>query len=938
MLIRCLKKMYKNKSIYLALTLGLILSIITIVVLPMFARASQDKLIRQTLYQYGNEKNIYPLSIAYNYKNSEEGFKVTDEFINKTDELSKTSTEKIKLPIMDNRKMLKTSEFLFWETNANALKDANLIIKYQLISVKDIDKHITILKGNLPQKQAKDDGVQEVVIHKNAFNNSSLELDKVYTTTLDSVAYNVVEQLKNNDCKTIKFKIVGIYDLKESSFWTKGIVEVKNEFLLTSMDIHRDMLKIMPSNYEYINEYYLDYSQLKYAQLKGKFGDNILKVFEETNNYIKKNGGSVSWALNDILETIETKMKSTTNMMGIILIPLVFMLILYTLMISKIIATNDSNEISLLKSRGAKLYQIFIPYIVKGIIMGAIGIIISPIIAKFIVKFMGRTTEFLTFGGESDLIPYITSWDYLLSMVVIIIFIAAMLVPVYITSKKTIVELKRDKFRLATTPLWKKYGIDIVILGISLYCFYNFIGRYYSSREVSMEKDPLVYLIITGLCLGLTLIFLRVYPVIIKFTFKIAKNLWKPETYYILLYSVRNSAKKECIMVFLIFTLSIGIFNMNSARKINREGEHNIEYANGADIVVKELFDQNETTFDKNYKKYKDIYGIEETAKVLHKDEIMLSYDNKTVKGKFTAIDPYEFGNTAWMREDLFSQPWNKYLNALALEPSAILISNSMVKYGFKVGDVLEIRVPYGPRFSEDSSVPEYSIECRIVGTFNYWPGWNPQEKSQEDLVVGNFNNTIQNTRNTKYDVWLRTKTGVKSEEIREELIKNKIMPELFEAVDKKIYNFHKNMFIQTINATYTFAFIMTMIVAFTGFVVYWALSIKERELQFGIIRALGLSKKKVYKIILIEQIIFTIGALVIGTIIGSKIFELIAPITNESNLQGSIALPILMQYLPSDYIKIFSIVSIMIIVVLIILITYISKLKINQAVKLGED
>lgn len=938
MLIRCLKKMYKNKFIYLALTLGLILSIITIIVLPMFARASQDKLIRQALDQHGKEKSVYPLSIAYNYKNSQEGGNATDEFINKADELSKTNTEKFKLPIIANRAMLKTTEVLFWDTNADVLKDVNLINKFQLISIKDIDKHITILKGKLPQKSEEANGVQEVIIHKNAFNKNPLELDKVYITTLDKDAYDVLDSLNKKEYKTIKFKIVGIYELKESAFWTKGIVEVKDDFLLTSMDIHREMLKIMPNNYEYINEYYLDYSQLKYSQLKGKFGDNILKEFEETYNYVRKNDGSVSWFLNDIAKTVESKMKSTVNMMGIILFPLVFMLILYTLMISKIIATNDSNEISLLKSRGAKLYQIFIPYIVKGIIMGTIGTIISPIIAKFIVKFMGRTTEFLTFDSKSDLIPYITPWDYLLSMVVIIIFIVAMLIPVYITSKKTIVELKRDRFRLAPTPLWKKYGIDIVVLGLSLYCFYNFVGRYYSSREVSMEKDPLVYLIITGICLGLTLVFLRIYPVVIKFIFKIAKNLWKPETYYTLLYSVRNSAKKECIMVFLIFTLSIGIFNMNSARKINREGEHNIEYANGANIVVKELFDENETAFDKNYKKYKDIDGIEETAKVLYKDEVMLTYDNKSKKGRFTAINPYEFGNTAWMREDLFSQPWNKYLNALTIEPSAILISSSMVKEGFKVGDVLEMRVPYGPKFVEDPSVPEYSLQCRIVGTFNYWPGWNPQEKGHERLVVGDFNNTIENSRSIKYDVWLRTKTGVKSEEIREELIKNKIMPELFEAVDNKIYSFHKNMFVQTINATYTFAFIMTMIVAFTGFVVYWSLSIKERELQFGIIRALGLSKKKVYKIILIEQIIFTIGALAIGTIIGSKIFELIAPITNESNLQGSIALPILVQYLPSDYIKIFSILSIMIIVVLIILITYISKLKINQAVKLGED
>lgn len=935
MLMRCLKKMYKNKFIYLALTLGLILSIITIIVIPMFARSSQDKLIRQALDQYGKEKKLHPLSIAYKYKNSQDEAKITDEFINKSDQVSKINIEKYKLPMIDSRRMLSTSEFLFWDPNADILKKVNLINKFELISINNMDKYIKILKGKLPEKSHD---IQEVIIHKNVFNESSLELDKVYVTTLDKDASYVLSSLNDKGHKTSKFKIVGIYDLKESTFWTKGIVQVKNEFLLTDMNIHKEILNIKPNNYEYINEYYMDYSKLKYSQLNRKFGHNLLDVFKESNDNLKKNDGYVSWFLSDIVKTVESQMKSTTNMMVIILNPLVFMLILYVLMLSKIIAINDSNEISLLKSRGAELYQIFMPYIVKGMIMGTIGIIIGPFIAKYIVKFMGCTTEFLTFDSTSDLISYITPWDYLVSLVVIVLFIVAMLIPVYITSKKTIVDLKRDKVRLAPVALWKKYGIDIVILGVSLYCFYNFVGRYYSNGELSMEKDPLIYLVITGMSLGITLLFLRIYPIIIKGIFKAGKNFWKPETYYTLLYSIRNSSKKEYIMVFLIFTFSIGIFNMNSARKINREGEHNIEYANGADIVVKELFDDNETAFDKNYKKYKAIDGVEETSKIMYKDEIMLINESKTQKCRFTAINPYEFGNTAWMRDDLFSKPWNKYLNALTLDPSAILISSSLAKDGYKVGDVLEMRVPYGPKFVNDPFVPQYSMKCRIVGTFNYWPGWSSKEKGYERLVVGNFQHTIENSRSIKYDVWLRTKTGVKSEEIRENLIKNNIIPEVFEAVDKKVYTFHKNMFVQTVNATYTFAFIMTMIVAVVGFIVYWSLSIKERELQFGIIRALGLSKKKVYKMILLEQIIFTFVALVIGVTIGTKIFDFIAPITNESNIQGRIDLPILVKYLPSDYIKIFFVVGIMAIVVLAILITYISKLKVNQAIKLGED
>lgn len=932
--------MYKNKWIYVALTLGLILSIITITVIPMFTRSSQDRLIRQNLDESKKSTKIYPANILYNYKNTEgEGGTVTEEFMGKVDKVSDESTKKLNLPILSNRRMIQTSKFLFWDSNKDILKDSKEITEYNLVSIKDIKEHITILKGRMPKASKDENGIQEVLVHKNIYNQNNLDMDILYQTTLDSAVDEVIQSVNKPDYKNVKFKIVGIYELKESDFWIRGTWYPGQQFFLTDIDTHMKMINIKPNRYEYFNEYYLDYSKLRYSQVNPKEKGNIGEIFRAIQKDTKDNGGTVILGLEDTIKKIESKMGYTISMMIIILMPLLFMLIVYILMISKIIANNDSNEISLLKSRGAKLYQIFTPYIIKGIVMGIIGIIIGPIISKYIVKAMGNTTEFLSFGNGTDLISYGSPLDYVLSILVIVVFIIAMLIPVYITSKKTIVELKREKYRIAKSSLWKKYGVDIIILISTSYCFYNFIIKEFATTKGSMATDPMMYLIISGICLGVTLLFLRFYPYVIKGIFRFGKKLWKPETYYILLYSARNSAKKEYIMIFLIFTLSIGVFNMNSARKINREGENNISYINGSDIVVSELYGKAETRFDKNYKKYKDANGIENTAKVLPKNQVRMMADTKTKISPFMAINPYEFGKVAWMRNDLFPNNWINYLNALTLEPSGILISNNLVKEGFKVGDKIKMQIPHERELpTEPGGCPVYTMEYRIVGSFNYWPGWNSKEKGHESLIIGNYDYLIEETALMKYEVWLDTKPDVKSEDIKRALIKNHIQPESFSAMDVEIEKFKTSIFTQTINGTYTFAFIMTMIVAFTGVIIYWALSIKERELQFGIIRALGVSKKSVYKMIFIEQIISTIVALGIGVLIGTKMFEVFAPITNEQNIQGSIELPILVEYMKCDYMEIFGIVGLITTVVLTILIAYISKLKINQAVKLGED
>ena len=47
-------------------------------------------------------------------------------------------------------------------------------------------------------------------------------------------------------------------------------------------------------------------------------------------------------------------------------------------------------------------------------------------------------------------------------------------------------------------------------------------------------------------------------------------------------------------MIFLILTIALGIFNARTARTINTNEENQISYANGADIVLMEKWDDND--------------------------------------------------------------------------------------------------------------------------------------------------------------------------------------------------------------------------------------------------------------------------------------------------------------------------------------------------------
>ena len=56
---------------------------------------------------------------------------------------------------------------------------------------------------------------------------------------------------------------------------------------------------------------------------------------------------------------------------------------------------------------------------------------------------------------------------------------------------------------------------------------------------------------------------------------------------------LRTRSSQGFIMVFLIMTIALGVFNAQAARTINQNMEDNLYYTIGADIVLQESWDNN---------------------------------------------------------------------------------------------------------------------------------------------------------------------------------------------------------------------------------------------------------------------------------------------------------------------------------------------------------
>lgn len=160
----------------------------------------------------------------------------------------------------------------------------------------------------------------------------------------------------------------------------------------------------------------------------------------------------------------------------------------------------------------------------------------------------------------------------------------------------------------------------------------------------------------------------------------------------------------------------------------------------------------------------------------------------------------------------------------------------------------------------------------------------------------------------------------------------------LFEDCAAQLVALKNEPVFQGTNGILTVGFICVLLLCSVGFLIYWILSIHSRTLQFGIFRAMGMSMGEVVSMLTLEQIFLTGGALGAGTLVGSLSSDLFVPLIQIAYSASDQVIPLEIVSQSGDYVRLFSVVGCVILVCMVILGILISKIKISQALKLGED
>lgn len=941
-MIRFIKqKLLHKKWMVISLLIGNILLIAIACSNPMYQGAALQKTLSSKLDKYIQEENANPgvISFVANMK-GQDGQE--QEYTSMRDE-AKGATERLGVEqnyLVQLNESAKTRGYYVGERKAGSMSKT-----MKLVSMSDLEKHTTMLSGQMYKDKRDPDGTLEAVISQ----KSMSKLDLMVGDVLE------LRKFQNANGNPVKVRIVGVFSnsKEEDTYWVQSPSDYYMELFISPKIFESDFIDLKKQNFVMTTTWHLvfDYKQLEAGQINSLVGETEDIMEETAGQYNSKIEEPAYMA---VLREYQVAAKKVTTTLLILQIPVLALLLAFIFMISRQMLDLEQNEIALLKSRGSSKKQIILIYLLQSTILSAISAVVGLPLGYFLCKALGSTNGFLEFIQRKALHITLGASVFLYMLAAMAVSVAFMVLPVFKDANVTIVNVKHNKNKKRKNIFQRVY-MDVILLVVSLYGLYNFTQQEDSLMTQMLEGeslDPFLFICSSLFIISASLVALRIQPLLIRIVFLIGRKHWKPSFFASFLQILRTKGKQSFMMVFLMLTVALGIFNATVARTILSNSESNIRYENGAALVLEEPWENNsvfatdnpdlELTYtEPDFSVYENMKGVKHATKVYIEDKITTSLGKKMseneAKTSLMAIDTKNFGLTVSdFDPTLLPTHLNNYLNAMAGNPDAILLSsNFQKKMGVKLGD----KITYTNSDKKD-------MTGIVYGFFDYFPSYVEQTHELNDqeslvttdhyLVVANLSSVQQTIGVKPYQVWVQTDGS--SQFIYDYAKKNDIEYTVFEDVAAKLVGVKNDALFQGTNGILTMSFIVILILCCTGFLIYWILSIRQRELLFGVFRAMGMTKKEIIQMLINEQIFSSGISILIGTGLGILASTLFVPLVQIFYASTDQAVPLQVVFQTVDMIRLFSVIGIVIVICMVVLGKLISKINISQALKLGED
>jgi putative ABC transport system permease protein len=939
-----LRRLLAQRGLALASVVGLIVSVALVTSIPLYADATQFRIMREQIGGDPTRATDAPLSFFFHYAAETKDQLQWEDVVAVDDYLTRSANRTVGLPLTRVIRLFRTDAFKLYPPVDPDTTDTQYLLLYINFAFLSNPKTTTrLIAGTYPSPEVSVDGPLEVAINESAATQYGLLVGDSYVARRD------------DDGPEIPVRVVGIWTPlnPRAAFW-----DVRPEQLTLiseSAYINRVSRVIDDELFNVSWSVVMDGSQLHAGDIT-PLPANIQAMQSRAETLLP--GIKLESSPLAQLQEYQANAPALTMLLYAFSIPILGLILAFVGLVAGLFVNQRRNEIAILRSRGASVWQITFVATLEGLILGLFALALGIPGGIFLAHAIGRARSFLNFSAPAALRVSVTPQDVVFAIVAMSVVLLVLIIgPTLGAAQHTLITYKQDRARSTQKAWWQRAWLDVLLLIPTAYGIYVLSqqGSLAATSETALPdplRNPLLLIVPALGIFAVTLFVLRIIPSLMATIAWVAARTNSVGLLMAARYLSRTPAFYNAPMSLLVLTLSLSAFTASLALTLDRHLYRQTYYEVGSNLRIRELgttfnSDQTQTpvyTFEP-VEQHLRLAGVRAVTRVGRYTATALTLSGDTVEGIYLGIDRLTFSQVAFWQNNFAADQLPVLLNDLGAAPDGLLVSRGfMESEGLHVGDTVTLGVAAGQ---------SVGFTAPIVGVIDLFPTWYPEDGP---LFVGNLDTLFAQLGTTYiHEVWLRTDPDADHDVIvrsvrgfsamldpkalRSEIIENGLntFVDDWASASVQVTAEQRRPERQGLFGLLSVGFGASALLTVLGFLLYALFSFRRRFIEMGMLRAIGLSANQLRALLASELVFLILIGLGVGTLLGVAVSQWFIPYLQLGTASTAHYPPFLVEIAWPAILQIYILFGLLFVAALGGLAGLLMRMKIFQAVKLGE-
>ncbi|MAU09155.1 MAG: hypothetical protein CL607_04985 [Anaerolineaceae bacterium] len=666
--------------------------------------------------------------------------------------------------------------------------------------------------------------------------------------------------------------------------------------------------------------------------------DALLASSEATNLQLERTlpGITESESPEEGLRAFNAEADALTQQLFIIILPVGGLVLYFIAVVSGLLVTRQQAEDVTLRSRGMSRSGVLRIHIIMWAIIVGVSLFAALIFSPLLVQLIGRTQSFLDFTGQASVKDIQLSAEALLLAIGAgIVAASSGLLLAWRITIQNINSLKRVS-RQPAKAWWQRTYLDVAAIALAGYTLYTLVQRQgIDASADSPFADPLTFIGPTLFALGLTLLFLRLLPLILGVLARILAVTSDMPLLMALREITRGMGRYRGTLLMTAFTLSLAGYTASMANTLDQSLLDVIRYRVGSELQITTITDTQTETSDEgdseitgyNAPPVIDVLNLPEVAYLsrVGKYNGRLTVGGQRLEGTVIGVDREGLGGVTFMRDDYSDVPLGNLLNELALNRTGVILSKQVAdQYHITVGDEVNYQI---------TVLGEWQSEIRavVVGLIDYFPTVDPS--AQGFYLITSLQPLFEIAGTPlPFDVWINVAEGYTVDQAEQAITALNFPVLRYTDPGTQLALAQAEPGRRGVLGFLSVGFVAAIVLTLISAIIQSTASLQAQAAQLGSLRAMGMSSFSVRLYVLLLQSLIAFSGVGSGTLIGLGTTILFLPMFDFS---GGLP-PYQLRLAWDEILLVYGLFGAVLLIVALIMALVLTRQQLSRAVKLG--